>query len=372
MWETLRADKLTLSASIAIACLCLTLPSYAAEQTAEFAVSPSQMQGLGITVLKLSDPGVVPAIAAPARAVLSPNRDMVVSAPLDGVVDRLLVNPHDVVKAGQPLMQLASPAYSDLQLRLMDASSKARLARQTLDREAKLFAEGIIPERRVQEAQAGDSAASAALRQIEAELRLAGADPSGARRSAAAGKIDAVLIVRARSNGLVVSLDAKPGQRVRQADLLARIADLSEMWLEIQVPTNTDVARGTALTVTGKDVRAVAESTGRMVSDSQTTTLRARVTAGADKLLPGEVLQVNIPAPTPEGWTLPLPSVTRQDDRAYVFVRSSKGFVATPINVLSSAGQSVRVQGNLKRGQEVAVSSVIALKAAWLGKGGGE
>ena len=43
-----------------------------------------------------------------------------------------------------------------------------------------------------------------------------------------------------------------------------------------------------------------------------------------------------------------------------------------PVVVLDSAGQSIRVKGALSAGQEIAVSSVIALKAAWLGKGGSE
>jgi cobalt-zinc-cadmium efflux system membrane fusion protein len=63
--------------------------------------------------------------------------------------------------------------------------------------------------------------------------------------------------------------------------------------------------------------------------------------------------------------------VVRQGDKAYVFVRTGTGFVATPVTVLASAGQSVRVTGALQAGQEVATASVIALKAAWQGKGGG-
>ena len=43
-----------------------------------------------------------------------------------------------------------------------------------------------------------------------------------------------------------------------------------------------------------------------------------------------------------------------------------------PVTVLDSAGQSIRVKGALSAGQEIAVTSMIALKAAWLGKGGSE
>ena len=55
-----------------------------------------------------------------------------------------------------------------------------------------------------------------------------------------------------------------------------------------------------------------------------------------------------------------------------MFVRTEKGFVARPVTVGSSAAQSVQVTGDLRPGQEVAASSVIALKAAWLGKSGSE
>ena len=38
--------------------------------------------------------------------------------------------------------------------------------------------------------------------------------------------------------------------------------------------------------------------------------------------------------------------------------------------MLNSAGASVQVQGPMKAGQDIAITSVIALKAAWLGKSG--
>ena len=92
---------------------------------------------------------------------------------------------------------------------------------------------------------------------------------------------------------------------------------------------------------------------------------------GGELLRPGEVVQVKVPfAENAAGWALPLPAIARQDDKAYVFVRTEKGFVAQPVNVISSAGQSVQITGNLRAGQQVATGSVIALKAAWLGKSG--
>jgi cobalt-zinc-cadmium efflux system membrane fusion protein len=79
---------------------------------------------------------------------------------------------------------------------------------------------------------------------------------------------------------------------------------------------------------------------------------------------------VRVPFAAAAGWTVPLQSVVRQGDKAFVFVRTAKGFTATPVTVLASAGQTLRIAGELQPGQEIATGSVIALKAAWQGKGG--
>jgi len=375
MFRIPRTRPLARALGCAAVCAAFFFPlsSPAAEPAPEFAVSAAQMQALGVSLRKLEQPSAIAGLAFAARVVLPPNQDLMVSAPVDGVVEQLLVNPQERVRAGQALLRLASPSFGELQLRLMDAGAKARLARQTLEREKQLLAEGIIPERRVQEAQAAQDSAAATLRQAEAALRLAGADAAAVRRAAEGAKLDDGLVVRARSDGLVTALDARPGQRVREADPLLRIARLNELWLEVQVPVGTTVARGAAIGVVGREeVAAAAESVGVLVGEGQTQALRARVTRGAAQLRPGEVVQARVPFAAQAGWSLPLAAITRQDERAYVFVRSAKGFVATPVSVLSSAGQSVQVQGALRGGQEVAVSSVIALKSAWLGKGGGE
>lgn len=345
------------------------LPS--AQAADEFAVTPAQMQSLGVQLHRL-EPGVgTEGPTYPARVVLPPRQEQVVSAPLAGVIDQLLVTENDAVRAGQPLARLASPELGELQLKLMEAASQSRLAARTLQRERQLFAEGIIPQRRVQEAEAAAAQHQARQHQSEAALRLAGLDNATIRRVADGGTVDRVLILRARSSGLVSQLAVKPGQRVQPADALVRIADASRLWLDVQVPVAWQgPVRGLPITVVGRDTAAAGQSLGTHASDSQTVTLRADVTRGAQLLRPGEFVQVRLPMAAAQGWTVPLASVVRQNDKAFVFVRTPKGFVAKPVTVLASAGQTVRVAGDLQAGQEIAAASVIALKSAWQGKGG--
>lgn len=344
--------------------------------TGEFPVSAAQMQALGVTLVPLEKPSAIEGLVYPAQVVLPPSGEQLVSAPFAGRVEELLVDEQQAVKAGQALLRLSGPEFGELQLKLFEAASKARLARKSLERERQLFAEGIIPERRVQEAEAAAQEASARQGHAEASLRLAGLDPNSIRKMVDSGKLQDELVVRAKSDGVVLSLAAKAGQRVQGSDTLLRLVKANNLWLDIQIPADRQKlapsqAGAPAITVVGREVSAKLVSVGATVSDNQTVAVRARVVRGAELLRPGEVVQARVPfANNTEGWALPLQALARQDDKAFVFVRTDKGFQAQVVNVVSSAGQLVQVTGNLHAGQQVATGSVIALKAAWLGKSG--
>ena len=192
------------------------------------------------------------------------------------------------------------------------------------------------------------------------------------------GNLDASLTVRSKAAGTVTDLSVKLGQRVQQADVLMRVANTGKLGLDIQIPaaraSQVALTKGAPVVVLERSgVQGAVLSVGPSVSDTQILALKAAVTKGAELLRPGEVVQVQVPfSAGQEGWTVPLTSVVRQGDKAYVFVRNSTGFTAVPVNVLASAGQTVQITGALQAGQEVAIASVIALKAAWQGKGGGD
>jgi len=360
--------------AFAVLAMATHLPVRAAD---EFAVSPAQMQSLGVQVRKLDKPAAIEGTILPARVALPPRQDQVVSTPVAGVVDQLLVSDNDNVKAGQPLLRLTGPELGELQLKLIEAGSRARLSTATLQRERQLFSEGVVPERRVLEAQAAAAEDEARRRHAEAALRLAGLDPAAIRKVSEGEPVGTALVLRAPSDGVVADLKVKPGQRVSAAEPLLHVADMRRLWLEVQVPLarqgELKLGKGTPLSVVGRDLRATALSVSSGAADNQTLTLRAELVPGASGLRMGEFVQVRVPfAAAKEGtsWAVPLGAVMRDGDKAYVFVRTPKGFVAKPVTVLASAGQDVNVQGELQVGQEIATTSVIALKAAWQGKGG--
>lgn len=345
-----------------------------ANRPAKFAVASSQVQALGIqtTPLQKQTQNQADAVRTryPAQVVIPPNAEQVIASPVNGLISQLLVQTNDAVRAGAPLVRIASAEFGQQQLQLLQASTRARLAAQADQREKALFAEGLIAQRRVQEAQANVMDADAALQQAKAALRLMGMSAASIDKVITTGNPQDSLVLAAPQSGVVTDLVVKAGQRVDSTTALLHLAQTGILWLEIQVPVAESALwlPGTSLNVLGRSVTARILSRSAMVeSGSQMVTLRALVQGQSSQVRPGEVLSVDLPAASTAGaWDLPLSAVAHDGQQAYVFVRTADGFNARAVQVFASAGQRVRIQGPFKAGDEIAVSGVVALKGAWM------
>lgn len=347
----------------------------AAERQAKFPVTDQQMVAMSIQTESLRRDAAPVVISLPAQVIVPANHEQIVSAPMAALAVELYVQPNQTVKLGAPLLRLVVPELGPLQLQLMQANTRATLARQATQREQSLFKEGIIAQRRVQEAQAALADAEAALRQAKAALRLAGLSTGAIDRVAASGQLQDGLTLHAVKAGIVTDIEVKPGQRVEPANALMHVAQTDRLALEIQAPAG-DVAAwrvGSKLKLQGRTGAATIVSVGpNVVAGSQTVAIRADLDGGAAGLRPGEFVTVQLPlSADAASWDIPLAALAHDGNQAYVFVRSASGFEARPVKMVGSAGQRVRVQGALKAGERVAVSGVVALKGSWLGEKGG-
>ncbi|MHB1052078.1 MAG: efflux RND transporter periplasmic adaptor subunit [Thiobacillus sp.] len=355
--------------AIALAC-AFAVTAQAAERAVKFTVPNKQIQALGIQTSPLQSQADSVLARYPAQVIVPPQAEQVLSSPVAGLVAQLLVQQNQVVRSGEPLLRLVSPELGQLQLQLLQASSRATLARQTAHREQSLFKEGIIPQRRVQEAQAGLSEAEAMLNQARAALRLSGMSTAAIKRVQATGRPQDSIMLVAKQAGIVTEIAVMPGQRVEAATALLTVAQTGTLWLDIQLPVaeGGNWQPGAKVRISGRDVTARILSTSPMVSSgSQTVALRAAIESKSGQVRPGEFVTVELPiAATQDSWGVPLSAVVYSGKQAYLFVRTSNGFEGRPVQMIASAGQQVRVQGPLKEGEQVAISGVVALKGAWL------
>lgn len=327
----------------------------------------AQRTALGIETMVVGQLAASGTSRLPAR-VLVPNEQMrVVAAPVGGLVEMLAVAPGATVRRGQVLARLASPQALELQRDAVQASSQSSLLQQNLRRDEALFAEGLIAESRLQATRAAAAQAAAQAAERSQSLGLAGIAP---------GKLGPSLALTAGIDGVVLEQGVQLGQRIEAATMIYRIARLSPLWLEIQAPLATagSLREGMPVRLADSTVNGRLIAVGRAVDPaSQTVLLRAVVSKGAESLIPGQVIEVELPAAVDGGVLLPAAALARHEGRLFAFVQvatdeQASRFEARPVRLLGQGGANVRVDGLLP-GEHVAVKGVSGLKAILAGVG---
>lgn len=160
---------------------------------------------------------------------LSPVRQTLVGAEVEGVVAEVLVRPGEAVKAGQLLARLdTSESRSQLaarQANLERARAELKLAEKNRERSANLLKQNFISPNSHDAAENSHAVAQAQFKAEEAQVALA---------QKAVG--DAV--VRAPFAGIVSERHIEPGARVGVNQKLFGVVDLAELEFEAGAPTS--------------------------------------------------------------------------------------------------------------------------------------
>jgi membrane fusion protein, heavy metal efflux system len=307
----------------------------------------------------------------PAKVVVPNAQLRVVSAPLDGVVEALLVAEGESVAAGQPLARLRSQGLLELQAAYLESLTRRQLSGETLARDSKLHAEGIVARRRLLESRSAHREMLTTEARDRQALTLAGMPEEAIERLADSQQMSAVLEVSSPLSGVVLEQLATAGQRLAASDPLYRVGDLSSLWVEVHVPLDAlrNIAPGSKVELS-QDLSATVITVGRMVHGTdQGVLVRAEVREGVAALRPGQFVEARLKqAADGRALRLPAPALLRIEGTDSVFVERDGGFEQVPVEVLSREASQVVVIGPLEVGEAVVVNGTVALKAA-LGAG---
>jgi len=337
------------------------------------------VQSLGITTISLpaTQTGDIPGL--PAQVVIPGNQLFVISTPLPAIVEQILVGVGDSVTKGQPIARLQSAAFAEAQRGLLQAAVQHQIAQENLARDTALLKDGIISESRYHATRGAALEAGAALSERQQMLRLSGMSPAAIAKLQSGNNLSSLLTLNAPTDGVVLEKSASAGQRLDAAVPIFKIGKLTPLALEIQAPLSNarNLYIGAAISIPAYGVSGKLTAIGRSLTGSnQTILLRGLVQQGAENLLPGQFVEVNIATgaspQTNKHWNIPNSAISRIDGKAVVFYRISTGFRALPIAVTNPGAQNSLVSGAFKGNEKIAVSGVSALKASMLGIGGGE
>jgi len=335
----------------------------------------AQVQAAGVTTQTVgsSGAGAAAGVVLQGTVELPPQATELLSTPVAGVVQQVLVGAGQKVKAGEPVARLLSPDLLAWQRDLLQAQAQARLAASKLERDEKLHAEGIIAGLRLQETRTQNELAQVALRERRQALQMAGASTTG-------NTLQPGLTLRAAAAGTVLEVTATPGQRLDAGMPVAKLARGGQWAIALQAtPTQAQSLRvGDLLAVQGCKAPARLTAIVPQVSPgNQAVQMRADFTAAEDCLRAQQFVQVTVAArtaaapPAADQVTVPAQAVVRHDGHAYVFLKTPQGFVPTAVVLGDDAAGQALVRSGVKAGDVIAVQGLAALKGAWQGMGGG-
>ena len=343
-------------------------------------ISALQQKNLGIktTALQLSSniAGQASTQAYPAEVVVPVDQVRVVSTAHAGLINQLTVTTGQTVKRGQVLAQITSPELVTVQREFLQSQSQSRLAKQSLDRDAALFKEGIIAEKRLQASQSAYRETQALQNEQRQLLKLSGVTDSAIKNLQKAGRFQNGVALTAPISGVVLEVMVAQGQRVDTSMPLIKIAQLNPLWVEVHVPLadikKSNIQKGAIVQIKDLDASGkVIAMLPSMRAQDQTAIVRAAIQQGADNLFPSQMVDAMIaPRQTEASFSVPSNALVNSKSQVVVFVQTSTGFEARAVKVLSAQNDKSAISGDFTGAEKIAISGTAALKGAWLGMGG--
>ncbi|BCG47273.1 CzcABC family efflux RND transporter, membrane fusion protein [Citrifermentans bremense] len=270
-----------------------------------------------------------------------------VTAWVAGRIDRLLVNTVGAyVSKGRPVAEVYSPD-------LVAAQQEYLLALKSRDQFQKSSIQAI--------SQGGEGLVSSARQR----LKLLGVKDNQIAGLERAGHPNIKLPIYTPLSGVVIEKIVQEGQYVNMGDPLFSVADLSSVWVEVEVYENEF-----AFVKMGQRVEIVSQSypgkafSGRVsfiypFLDPKTRTVKVRVDLPNPglKLKPDMFVNAQIKAPLGNALVVPVTALMDTGKRQVVWVESQPGmFEPRDVQVGARSGDKVQILSGLKQGDKVAAS----------------
>ena len=303
-----------------------------------------------------------------------------VSPRVPGRVFRVRAKLGDHIKTGQTLAILDSIELGRAKADYLRARAQLQLARQNLKREEQLLKEKITSGRDVITTRAAHQKALADYRAARQRLRLLGLYSRQIDRMRYDRTRSALLSVRSAIAGRVIKKHITLGELVTPKSNLFTVADLSRVWIWIDVYerdlASVHVNDGVEVRVKTYPKRVFSGHVSYIADqiDRHTRAVRARVDVknGDGALKPGMFAKVRLIDPHGAGGhgkrrqvlAVPAAAVQRAGKGRVVFVEVAKGrYRRTRVVVGIEADGFVEIRSGLKRGQRVVTKGAFILKS---------
>ena len=329
--------------------------------------------------------------AAIGQIAFNEDASTIVLTPFSGRVTRLIAKVGDLVKTGDPLLEIDSPEQVPPQNEFIAAQTARNKARsqltlaQTVEKRARDLYEGkAAPFKELQQAEANLAAAENDMRSADTafdaariRLRILGRSESDISTLEQHGTLSRVTRITAPIGGTVIARKVGPGQYVKadSGDALYTIADLSTMWLKAQI-----FEQDIAFVRIGQEIEAKVVAAGNRTfktrisainAASDLTTRRVVVRSeidNSDGVLKSEMfasfkIGTEAPSNTP---AVPTDAVIREGDLATVWVETEPMlFKRRKVDIGIQQDGLTQIRSGLAAGELVVARGAIFVDNEW-------
>lgn len=386
-------------------CSCVRTDGERAGANVQAATEPQQASGLTITTAKVESHKIARDLRIPAE--LMPFREIVIYSKGQGFVHKITVDRGSSVQKGELLVQVVAP---ELEAQLAEARAKAYSARssvaeveskvqsliaQSKEAEATLGADQALSRRIRQAAETPGAVAPYDLEQIDQKIQVHKARIEADSSLIAAAKSDlnaqkgklkaaeqsqksaeqilSYLMVHAPFDGVITERNVHEGSLVMGTNSPAMLKLEQKSLLRLLVPIPeaavAGMKEGTQLSFTvpafsSKNFVGVVHRISHVLDrKTRSMIVEADVENTNGQLEPGMYADVAWRMVAPESTLLVPSSAIKSAEGKSVIFRISDGTVQeVPISCKQSMGDMVEIVGDVKEGEEVAVTAIHELK----------
>lgn len=335
-------------------------------------LSDAQIKTAAIGIDTAGAARIKSALLLPGEIRLNEDRTSHVVPRISGVVESVQASLGQIVKKGQVLAVIASPAASEQRSELQTAQKRLALAKTTFEREKRLWEQKISAEQDYLQAGQVLHEAETAFANAQQKLSALGI------ASSASGGLNRFEL-RAPFDGLVIEKHLSLGEAVKEDAAVFTVSDLGQVWAEISVPAKdlplVRVGEKVTIKATAFDASATGVITyvGSLIGE-QTRMAKARVVLANPKgaWRPGLFVNVEVTSSEVEApVTVTSDAIQTVGDKAVVFLKVNGGFIAQPVQLGRSDGKRVEVVQGLRAGAPYASAGSFVVKSE-LGKASAE
>ncbi|MFC1539609.1 efflux RND transporter periplasmic adaptor subunit [Candidatus Latescibacterota bacterium] len=314
----------------------------------------------------------------PGEVILNPERVSHIVPYVSGVVRTVHKTLGDSVKKGEVMAILESRELSEIQSSFLVVKERVVLAEKTYEREGTLWKQNISSETDYLEAKQQLAELKIELEASRQKLLSLGFEAEYLAELSFQDEISLTKYeITAPFDGIVIEKHISIGEAVAEDSDAFRIADLSNVWVNLTIYQKDlgSVNTGQPVVINAQEQGLSAQGNISYISpiiDKATRTVTCRVELGNPELLwrPGlfvlgviEIEEIEVPM------MVPRTALVMMDNETVVFIRDEDGFESMPVTIGRANETDVELLSGLNPGDEYVAKGGFEIKAEFVTAG---